>query len=303
MTQDPTPTGQRLLKQLEASALIAEDNGARIRAHLDAASDVDAIVFECTLGSTPLSWDLAFRVETGALEGHLSVHPKAAESAAEFTALNPRHCPNAWVEWDTSQGDDSLPSVFAQFRRDVPLDTLCADLSRTLGASDAAARIHAWMSSLPEGAHARHVGKMLARRDGEIRVVIGGLKLRVLIAQLQEHALVQEEILQRALEPIGFHAGRAHLAVGFNPDLLPRVGVEAILPWSQMPSVARRLSAAGQCTADEAALLASWPEFCRLSAETAQPWPTPFGAHLKWVFEGENRVVRKLYLHIERQVA
>ena len=291
---------QRLLDRLDESECISPDNSKRIRQRLEETDEVDAIVFECTLGGMPGSWDLALRVKTERLKSHFNAHPTAGKHAAGFIALDPQRCPTAWVEWDTSQSQSSLPSLFAQFRRDVPLETLCADLSDTLGSAQSTARIRAWMSALPPGAHARHVGKMLARSDDEIRVVIGGMQLPELIELLEERALVKGELLREALAPIGFHGGRAHLAVGFNPELLPRIGVEMVLPWAQMAPIARRLAAAGQWTAEEAELLAFWPEFCRVPAGS-RPWPTPFGAHLKWVFEEEKAIVRKLYLHIESE--
>ena len=300
MTDALRTQAQRLLDRLDESECISPDNSERIRERLEETGEVDAIVFECTLGGMPGSWDLAFRVKTERLKDHLNAHSAAGKHAAGFIALDPQRCPTAWVEWDTSQGQGDLPSLFAQFRRDVPLESLCADLSETLGAAQSAARIRAWMSALPPGTHARHVGNMLARSDDEIRVVIGGMQLPELIEVLEERALVKGELLRGALAPIGFHGGRAHLAVGFNPELLPRIGVEMVLPWAQMAPIARRLAAAGQWTVEEAEVLASWPEFCRLPA-SARPWPSPFGAHLKWVFDGEKPIVRKLYLHIERK--
>ena len=132
--------------------------------------------------------------------------------------------------------------------------------------------------------------------------MIGGMDLPAVSEVLRERALVEGGRLQGALAPIGFHGGRTHLAVGFNPEPLPRTGVEMVLPWAQMARVARCLAEAGQWSEEEAALLSQWPEFCR-DPSGESPWPTPFGAHLKWVFEGEKSIVRKLYLHIESKRA
>ena len=80
---------QRLLDRLDESECISPGNSERIRQRLEETDEVDAIVFECTLGGMPGSWDLALRVKTERLKAHLK--PKNDDGGLS------RDNPSAWV--------------------------------------------------------------------------------------------------------------------------------------------------------------------------------------------------------------